>query len=81
MSASPHRITVRMYQVGFGDCFLLSFAYHAPLPDGRRARHVLIDFGSTRWPKDYAPRYGGQRGRDWLPPADKRPGFRRRYFG
>jgi putative transposase len=30
---------------------------------------------------DYAPRYGGQRGRDWLPPADKRPGFRRRYFG
>lgn len=57
MSPSPNRITVRMYQVGFGDCFLISFAYHAPLPDGRRERHVLIDFGSTRWPKNYKPRY------------------------
>jgi len=46
-----------MYQVGFGDCFLLSFAYHAPLSDGRRERHVLIDFGSTRWPKDFTSRY------------------------
>jgi len=33
-----------MYQVGFGDCFLLSFEYTAPEP----ARHVLIDFGSRR---------------------------------
>ena len=46
-----------MYQVGFGDCFLISFAYDAPLADGRRERHILIDFGSTRWPKNYAPRY------------------------
>ena len=30
---------------------------HAPLADGRRERHVLIDFGSTRWPKNYPPRY------------------------
>ena len=57
MSVSPYRITVRMYQVGFGDCFLLSFDYSAALPDGRRERHVLIDFGSTRWPKSYTPRY------------------------
>ena len=57
VSPSPNRITVRMYQVGFGDCFLLSFGYHASLPDGRRERHVLIDFGSTRWPKNYLPRY------------------------
>ena len=57
MSVSPYRITVRMYQVGFGDCFLLSFAYSKALPDGRRERHLLIDFGSTRWPKDYLPRY------------------------
>ena len=57
MSPSPNRITVRMYQVGFGDCFLLSFGYHSALPDGRRERHVLIDFGSTRWPKNYLPRY------------------------
>jgi hypothetical protein len=43
-----------MYQVGFGDCFLLTFTYAAPLPDGRNVRHVLIDFGSTRlpWRKD-----------------------------
>ena len=46
-----------MYQVGFGDCFLLSFSYRTALPDGRRERHVLVDFGSTRWPKDYSPRY------------------------
>ena len=57
MSPSPNRITGRMYQVGFGDCFLLSFGYHSALPDGRRERHVLIDFGSTRWPKNYLPRY------------------------
>ena len=57
MSVSPYRITVRMYQVGFGDCFLLSFAYSTALPDGRRERHLLIDFGSTRWPKNYPPRY------------------------
>ena len=32
--------TVRMYNVGFGDCFLLTFPYAAG------DRHVLIDFGS-----------------------------------
>ena len=57
VSVSPYRITVRMYQVGFGDCFLLSFAYSNALPNGRRERHILIDFGSTRWPKNYPPRY------------------------
>jgi hypothetical protein len=57
VSVTPSRITVRMYQVGFGDCFLLSFAYRTLLPDGRRERHLLIDFGSTRWPKGFAPRY------------------------
>jgi len=46
-----------MYQVGFGDCFLLSFTYANRLDDGRRERHILIDFGSTRWPKDFKPRY------------------------
>jgi ribonuclease BN (tRNA processing enzyme) len=39
----PTRVSVRMYQVGFGDCFLLSFQYA-----GQRDRHMLIDFGSTR---------------------------------
>jgi hypothetical protein len=37
----PQRLTIRAYDVGFGDCFLLTFHY----PRGRR--HVLIDFGST----------------------------------
>lgn len=46
--ASPHKITVRAYQVGFGDCFLLTFHY-------RRGndRHVLIDFGSTGVPRGF----------------------------
>ena len=39
-------MTLRSYQVGFGDCFLLTFHY------GRGCRHVLIDFGSTGRPKD-----------------------------
>ena len=47
----PSHLRVRMYQVGFGDCFLLSFTYPAPLPDGRAERHVLVDFGSTRLPR------------------------------
>lgn len=54
---APSRITLRMYQVGFGDCFLLGFHYPQALADGRRHRHLLIDFGSTRWPKGHAARY------------------------
>ena len=42
----PDRITIRTYQVGFGDCFLVSFRY-SPLDE----RHVLIDFGSTSLPE------------------------------
>jgi hypothetical protein len=45
----PTRLTVRTYQVGFGDCFLLTF--HYPAKNGRsQDRHVLIDFGSTGQP-------------------------------
>ena len=36
-------VRVRMYQVGFGDCFLLSFEYEG---QAEPARHVLIDFGT-----------------------------------
>lgn len=43
---APKAIRIRMYQVGFGDCFLLSFDY-SPRP----ARHVLIDCGSMASPK------------------------------
>jgi hypothetical protein len=44
----PKDITLRSYDVGFGDCYLLSF--HYPKFD----RHVLIDFGSTRLPEGKA---------------------------
>lgn len=47
------RVRVRMYQVGFGDCFLLSLEYDKPLPDGRAERHLLIDFGSTRSAREH----------------------------
>lgn len=39
----PKSLTLRSYQVGFGDCFLLTFHYNGKTHD----RHVLIDFGST----------------------------------
>lgn len=42
---SPVSIRIRTYQVGFGDCFLLSFEY------AEGAKHVLIDFGSTGLPE------------------------------
>lgn len=42
----PTSIEIRAYQVGFGDCFLMSFLY----PKQRR-RDVLIDFGTTGLPK------------------------------
>jgi ribonuclease BN (tRNA processing enzyme) len=47
----PFTLRIRTYQVGFGDCFLLSFRYPRPEED----RHVLIDFGTTSLPKN-APR-------------------------
>lgn len=47
----PESVTVTMYQVGFGDCFLVSFKYARPLADGRAERHMLIDFGSTHRPR------------------------------
>src|SRR4051812_3917657 len=43
--AKPVSVSIRTYQVGFGDCFLLSIAYDVGLE-----RHVLIDFGSTKLP-------------------------------
>jgi ribonuclease BN (tRNA processing enzyme) len=46
MVKPPKRMTIRTYNVGFGDCFLLSFDYGAG-----SERHVLIDFGSTGLPK------------------------------
>jgi len=48
----PTQVSLRMHQVGFGDCFLLTFGYDRALDDDRDERHVLIDFGSTRWPDE-----------------------------
>jgi len=42
---APRSLTIRTYHVGFGDCFLLSFAYAKGAE-----RHVLIDYGSTGLP-------------------------------
>ena len=51
--SGPSSIAVRMYNVGFGDCFLLTFRYDAAarIPE----RHMLIDFGSSAAPR-YAPK-------------------------
>ncbi len=46
-TSKPKSLTIRSYQVGFGDCFLLTFHYAGTNKD----RHVLIDFGSTGQPK------------------------------
>ena len=39
--ATPSRVSILTFQVGFGDCFLLRFHYA-----GGERRHVLVDFGS-----------------------------------
>jgi hypothetical protein len=44
-TGKPKRVTLRSYDVGFGDCFMLSFHYANNID-----RHILIDFGSTRLP-------------------------------
>ena len=46
----PTKVTLRAYQVGFGDCFLLSFKYPKGNKKSDEERHVLIDFGSTGMP-------------------------------
>jgi Metallo-beta-lactamase superfamily len=47
MAKKPRSVEVRSYQVGFGDCFLVSFNY-----DATDSRHVLIDFGTTGLPRN-----------------------------
>lgn len=48
MAATPARVRLRVYKVGFGDCLLLTITYRSALPDGRRERHLLIDCGTMR---------------------------------
>ena len=44
---TPTGVQVRMYDVGFGDCFLLTIQYRKAPP-----RYVLIDFGTTAHPRE-----------------------------
>ena len=46
MAKAPKSVTIRTYHVGFGDCFLVSFEYGP-----KSEKHVLVDFGSTGFPK------------------------------
>ena len=55
---SPSSITVRMYNVGFGDCFLLTFHYAAG------QRHMLVDFGSAASPRSGTADYMQRVARD-----------------
>jgi hypothetical protein len=50
MPTRPKEVEIRSFQVGFGDCFLLSFVYSAT-----DRRHVLIDFGTTGLPRKVKP--------------------------
>jgi hypothetical protein len=50
VAKSPTSVEIRGYQVGFGDCFLLSFVYSA-----KDKRHILIDFGTTELPRAGKP--------------------------
>ncbi|HYJ22205.1 MAG TPA: hypothetical protein VEW07_09305 [Solirubrobacterales bacterium] len=43
MAPAPTQVRIRSYNVGFGDCFLLTFGY-----DRAKPRNVMIDFGSTK---------------------------------
>ncbi|MDT4967778.1 MAG: hypothetical protein QOJ64_2515 [Acidobacteriota bacterium] len=47
----PSKLNIRAYQVGFGDCFLLTFYYPKAKKASDKERHVLIDFGSTGMPE------------------------------
>ena len=48
--AKPKALEIRGYNVGFGDCFLLSFDYGKT-----KKKHVLIDFGTTQPPTGKMP--------------------------
>jgi hypothetical protein len=50
MAKAPSSVEIRAYQVGFGDCFLISFLYGEA-----DKRHVLVDFGTTELPKRGKP--------------------------
>jgi beta-lactamase superfamily II metal-dependent hydrolase len=54
VSPQPKSVRLRTYNVGFGDCLLLTVAYASKFPDGRMERHMLIDCGS-KTAAEYGP--------------------------
>ena len=48
-NSKPNKIVLRSYNVGFGDCFLLSFLYGKGT-ERKDQRHILIDFGTSSLP-------------------------------
>ena len=53
MAVKPKKVTLRTYQVGFGDCFLMIVGYS----DGSE-KFVLFDFGTTALPKSLGKTQG-----------------------
>ncbi len=49
----PNKVTLKVYQVGFGDCFLMTFHYPGKSGGEGEKKHVLIDFGSSAQPKAF----------------------------
>ena len=43
--SNPQEIRIRMYRVGFGDCFLVSIPSDESKENGSQFRHILIDWG------------------------------------
>jgi beta-lactamase superfamily II metal-dependent hydrolase len=50
VAKEPKSVEIRGYQVGFGDCFLVSFIY-----SDTEKKHLLIDFGTTGLPRSRKP--------------------------
>lgn len=55
---APTSVSIRMYNVGFGDCFLLTFHY------ATKERYMLIDYGSTAAPKGLRAGYMAEVAKD-----------------
>ncbi|HXO30849.1 MAG TPA: hypothetical protein VN901_00700 [Candidatus Acidoferrales bacterium] len=55
---APTSVSIRMYNVGFGDCFLLTFLY------ATKERYMLIDYGSTAAPKGLRAGYMAEVAKD-----------------
>lgn len=49
--ARPKSLRINTYNVGFGDCFMLTFKY------ATRERHILIDYGCQRLPVNKKPNH------------------------